>query len=295
MERWYSKFLRGDVWYLHLDTERGDRIRNSSDERKSRPYLIVSCEENNLNAPTFNVIPITTRNRDHLPMHVFFVYQDGTSNGRNQMVLCEQITTVSVQAFENPKSHFMYSFKAEFMSKVDDALARQLGLKPRVVDMTVLEKLVNDIAVQKEKEIAAQKEKEVSMRVQKLAELLAKKFNINLTTGEMLNGTEYRPEELQLADKSTVGEMRDTAEERRKAPIPEEKPKSEKATPAPAASTPQSSEPRKKRTRWTEEGKRAFLEDYGKMSISKMADKYGIKKASVSWNVCLFKKELAEE
>lgn len=71
MERWYSKFKRGDVWYLHMDTESGDGIEKSSVQKKSRPYVIVSCEENNNNAPTFNVLPICTRNNDHLPMHVF--------------------------------------------------------------------------------------------------------------------------------------------------------------------------------------------------------------------------------
>lgn len=30
MEKWYSRFRRGDVWYLHLGTETGDGNTNSS-------------------------------------------------------------------------------------------------------------------------------------------------------------------------------------------------------------------------------------------------------------------------
>ena len=163
MDRWYSRYRRGDVWFLHLDDETGDGSRTSSVQKKSRPYLIVSCEENNLNAPTFNVVPITTRDSDHLPMHVYFRYMDGPEGGRNQLILCEQITTVSVEIFLSSKSRFMYSLSIELMNKVDEALTRQLGLKPRVADMHILERIVNELAETEAKRIEAQKEKEVNL------------------------------------------------------------------------------------------------------------------------------------
>lgn len=94
MNKVYSEFRRGDVWYVKLKDEFGDNQNNSSVQRKSRPYLIVSCEENNNCAPTINAVPITTRPSDHLPMHIYYDY-----NGRHQLVLCEQITTLSVIDF----------------------------------------------------------------------------------------------------------------------------------------------------------------------------------------------------
>lgn len=293
MDRWYSRYRRGDVWFLHFDDETGDGIKTSSVQKKSRPYLIVSCEENNLNAPTFNVVPIATRDSDHLPMHVYFRYMDGPEGGRNQIILCEQITTVSVEVFQSSKSWFMYSFNIELMNKVDEALTRQLGLKPRIADMHVLERIVNELAETEAKRIAAMKEKEVQMRVENLAAILIKKFNLNLDTTALLNGTEYRDAEVQYADKSVVKTMRETAVER--------------CNPAQAASTAtskntvvlkqteESNDKTRKRHRWSTEEKRQFLADYEKLSLSQMSEKYGIKKSSVACNVCIFRKEVGTD
>lgn len=289
MDKWYSRYRRGDVWFLHFDDETGDGSRTSSVQKKSRPYLIVSCEENNLNAPIFNVIPITTRDSDHLPMHVYFRYMDGPEGGRNQIILCEQITTVSIEVFRSSKSRFLYSFNIEMMNKVDEALTRQLGLKPRIADMHVLERIVNELAETEAKRIAAMKEKEVSMRVEALAAMLIKKFNLKLDTTALLNGTEYRDSEMQYADKSDVKTMRETAAERRKP---------ETVTPKKTnvqAGTGESEDKPRKRHKWSIEEKKQFLEDYRKLPISKMSEKYGIKKSSVTYNVCVFRKEVGTD
>lgn len=303
MEKWYSRFRRGDVWYLHLSTETGDGNTNSSVQKKSRPYVIVSCEENNLNSMTFNVIPITTRDSDHLPMHVYFRYEDGSANARNQLVLCEQITTVSILAFNDPKSHFMYSFNEEFMLKIDEALTRQLGLKPRVADMTVLERIVKELAEAQVAEIKKQKEKEAGMRVEELATFLAKKFNIELTAADLQNGTEYRDAEMQYADKATVQTMRETAAERRKQPKSELQAVCDEAsitkTQLPTedcgkANPTHLEQSRSKRCKWTLEEKKQFLADYSALPVGKMAEKYGLKKSSVAYNACVFRKEVAK-
>lgn len=289
MDRWYSRYRRGDVWFLHFDDETGDGSRTSSVQKKSRPYLIVSCEENNLNASIFNVIPITTRDSDHLPMHVYFRYMDGPEGGRNQIILCEQITTVSIEVFRSSKSRFLYSFNIEMMNKVDEALTRQLGLKPRIADMHVLERIVNELAETEAKRIATMKEKEVSMRVEALAAMLIKKFNLNLDTTALLNGTEYRDSEMQYANKSDVKTMRETAAERRKP---------ETVTPKKTdvqAGTGESEDKPRKRHKWSIEEKKQFLEDYRKLPISKMSEKYGIKKSSVTYNVCVFRKEVGTD
>ena len=251
--------------------------------------MIVSCEENNLNSPTFNVLPITTRNSDTLPQHLYFRYEDGKPEARNQIVLCEQIMTVSVLTFEHPKSHFMYSFSLEFMNKIDDALTRQLGLKPRVADMKVLERIVHELAENERKKIDAWKQKDTEVRVERLADMLSKKFDINLTTADMQNGTEYRDEELRQVDKAKVKEMRETAAERRK-PEPVVPKKTFTLT-----QVEESGDKPKKRHRWSIEEKKQFLADYKNLSISQMSEKYGIKKSSVSYNVCVFKKEVGTD
>lgn len=319
MDRWYSRYRRGDVWFLHFDNETGDGSKTSSVQKKSRPYLIVSCEENNLNAPTFNVVPLTTRDSDHLPMHVYFRYMDGPEGGRNQLILCEQITTVSVEVFLTAKSKFMYSLSIELMNKVDEALTRQLGLKPRVADMHILERIVNELAETEAKRIEAQKEKEVNMRVEALAAMLIKKFNLNLDTTALLNGTEYRDAEMQYADKADVQTMRETAAERRKPskselqevcdevgitktqffaeaygkaePVHLEQAREVAKRKLEEKTKPVEEKP-KKRHKWSLEEKKQFLADYATMTVAQMSKKYGIKKSSVTYNVCVFRKEV---
>lgn len=279
MEKWYSRFRRGDVWYLHFDIENGDGIKNSSVQKKSRPYVIVSCEENNNNATTFNCLPITTRNSDNLPMHIYFRYEDGAENARNQLVLCEQVTTISILTFNHPKSYFMYSFNLDFMNKIDDVLTRQLGLKPRVADMRVLERLIQEIADNERKKLDAWKKKDTEIRVENLADMLSKKFDINLTTADTVNGTEYRDEELQGVDKETVKEMRKTASTRKGT-----KPKAKKNS---------KTETRSNRTnRYSDEDKAQFLEDYKHLTMADMCEKYKLKESSIKFNASIFKKAL---
>lgn len=290
MEKWYSRFKRGDVWFLHFPNEKGDGLDDSSVQKKSRPYLIVSCEENNLNAPTFNVLPIGTRDNDHLPMHVYYRYQESASVGRNQTIFCEQITTVSVLIFNDDKSRYMYSLSVELMNKVDEALTRQLGLKPRVADMQVLERLVHEAAETERARIEAEKQKDATMRMEKLAEYLAKTFNLNITTDMLQNGTEYRDAELQMVDKQTVKEMRETAKERKSIETITE---SDKLGMQMTQDTKAENKPKSRRSKWTIEAKQQFLTDYKKLTITQMSEKYGIKKSSVAYNACVFKKDVA--
>ena len=301
MEKWYSKFRRGDVWFLHFNSEDGDGRDASAVEKKSRPYLIVSCEENNMNAPIFNVIPITTRNNDHLPMHVFFVYQDGTPNGRNQLVLCEQITTVSELVFNHPQSRFMYSFDLAFMNKIDEALTRQLGLKPRVADMKIIERLIDELAAKKEAELARQKEAEVQQRVENIVEMLSQRFGLDLSSDVLQNNMEYRPKELQMADKEDIKKMRDTAAQRKSRrevePIMRAKAEETSIFPdtvtAAKIDTPQQPKHRKG-TIWTNAQKREFVADYASSSISVVSAKWGLTKKSIQQMAWKFKKELGE-
>ena len=328
MEKWYSKYRRGDVWFLKLNNEDGDNNPNSSVQKKSRPFLIVSCEENNLNAPTLNVIPICTRDNDHLPMHVFYVYQDGTANGKNQTILCEQIMTVSTLDFDRKGSFFMYSLKLELMNQVDETLTRQLGLKPRVADMKVIERLIDELASKKEEEIKAAKEKEVNERVEKIVADIAKRFGIDINASATQNGTEYRDSELAYADKALVLKMHEAAKERKNVHLSErnnsmgvdiitsaayryaetentiaEKNKTKIDTKIADVldkpkSTKKSSKKKKKtnstRNIWTIEKKKQFVEEYKTLSLSEMVDKYHLKPASVQQTAYAFKKDLAK-
>lgn len=290
MNKVYSKFRRSDVWYVKLKNEFGDNQDNSSVQKKSRPYLIVSCEENNNCSPTINAVPITTRPCDHLPMHVYYDY-----DGRHQLVLCEQVTTLSVLDFNRDGSHYMYSFNLEFMNQVDDALAAQLGLRPRVADMKVLENLIDKISADKEAEMKRKYEDAIQSRVEAIAAKLAKQFNIELNAQDMLTGATYRPSELTYASKEDKEQMAETVKERTTPPVDKsdvKKDATSQSSVKSAESAPVKKSKKESRTQWTAESMRAYLEDYSHMSVSAMSSKYGIAKKSVAQYVYLFRKKL---
>lgn len=282
MNKVYSKFKRGDVWYVKLSTELGDGNSKSSVQKKSRPYVIVSCEENNNCAPIINAVPITTQPYDHLPIHVYFKYCD-----RHQLVLCEQVTTLSVLDFNRDGSHFMYSFNIEFMNKVDEALTAQLGLRPRVADMKVLENLIDKISEDKEAELKRKYETKLEARVSAIAAKLAKQFGITLTSEDMIDGVNYRPEQLEFVDKATKDMM--------SANISDRTTPKNNDTPSKSEDT-EESKPLKKPTRtknkWNEESMTRFLDDYNHLSISAMSSKYSMAKKSVVSYASQFRKKL---
>jgi hypothetical protein len=173
------------------------------------------------------------------------------------------------------------------MNKIDDALTRQLGLKPRVADMKVLERIVQELAENERKKIDAWKQKDTEVRVERLADMLSKKFDINLTTADMVNGTEYRDEELQQVDKESVKEMRKTASTR-KGIKPEEKKKPKTKTKTKTKTKANTN----KKNRYSAEDKAQFLNDYQNLTMPDMCEKYKLKESSVKFNVSVFKKAL---
>lgn len=286
----YSKFRRGDVWYIKLKQETGDNQDKSSVQKKSRPYLIVSCEQNNNCAPTLNVVPITTRPHDHLPMHVYYNYE-----GRHQLILCEQITTLSVLDFNNTGSDYMYSFNIEFMNQVDDALAAQLGLKPRVADMSVLENLIDKISADKEAELKRKYENAIQSRVEVIAAKLAQQFNIKLDSQDILTGSTYRPEELMYASKEVKEQLAETAAERTTPHVPDtdvDEMLTQDTVTETAESSTISDKPKRRNQKWTTTAMKAFVDDYTTLSINEIAEKYNVAKKSVANYACTFKKRL---
>lgn len=113
------RFKRGQVWWIYSEGEEFDDAK----QKKPRPWLIVSNDENNLFAPIITCVPITTRSEARLPVHVFFRNGD-----RNQVALCEQITTKDIKEFNHPRSYYMYTLSDPLITDINKALSIQLGI-----------------------------------------------------------------------------------------------------------------------------------------------------------------------
>jgi len=110
---------RGDVVVVELDPTRG------SEQRGTRPSLVVQNDVGNEYAPTTIVVPFTTSFGDErYPFEV--LVRGGESPLREDSVaLCSQLRTVSI---EHRVLETIGSIPPERMDDVDRALAYSLGL-----------------------------------------------------------------------------------------------------------------------------------------------------------------------
>ena len=101
---------------------------NGSLEFKTRPYLVISTDKGNFSSTTCNIIPITTRDSVVIPSQVKFVY-----NGRNQVILTEQITTCNFKDL----GEYCYTVSEEILNKVQKGMYIQFGLNLRTPEVTM--------------------------------------------------------------------------------------------------------------------------------------------------------------
>ena len=78
---------RGEVYQANLGN------RSGSIQSGTRPVVIVSNNLNNKFSPTLNVLPITSRTKNNIPVHV----EVGITEGLPQLstVLTEQVLTIN--------------------------------------------------------------------------------------------------------------------------------------------------------------------------------------------------------
>ena len=80
-----NNFARGSVYFYNFGNEPIGNL-----EFKTRPCVIVSNNDNNINSNTVLVAPITTRSKENCKhWQVYF-----KNKNRDQVILCEQIRVV---------------------------------------------------------------------------------------------------------------------------------------------------------------------------------------------------------
>jgi len=111
---------RGDVVIVDLNPTEG------SEQRGTRPCLVVQNDVGNENAPTTIVVPFTTSRRDRLYPFEVLISAEECSLREDSVALCSQIRTVSV---EHRITDNIGSIPDQRMTEVDDALEYSLGLR----------------------------------------------------------------------------------------------------------------------------------------------------------------------
>lgn len=80
----------GEIWMCRMPSKDG------SVQSGYRPVFIISNDINNAYSPIVNVVPLTSRAKKHLPVHVELENYKSYGLPVRSTMLIEQITTVSV-------------------------------------------------------------------------------------------------------------------------------------------------------------------------------------------------------
>ena len=111
---------RGDIVIVELDPTEG------SEQRGTRPCLVVQNDIGNENAPTSIVVPFTTSQGDELYPFEVLISAAESPLREDSVALCSQIRTVSIEHRIQTNSG---SVPASRMVEIDEALKYSLGLK----------------------------------------------------------------------------------------------------------------------------------------------------------------------
>lgn len=115
-----SHIRRGDIVIVTLDPTRG------SEQRGTRPCLVVQNDVGNENAPTTIVVPFTTAFDDELYPFEVLVSAEECALREDSVAICSQLRTVSI---EHRITDVIGSIPDERLSEVDTALEYSLGLR----------------------------------------------------------------------------------------------------------------------------------------------------------------------
>lgn len=145
-----TKFKRGQIWW---QKDMGRELREGviSD---NRPVVIVSDDVNNIYSGTVIVVPITSKDKKDIPLHLMFNNYNGTSS----TMLFEQIRAVPKVELGN----YYGTLEGELLDAIDEKLKIALGLVeyPKTeIENTMIEHINEQTKIEKEPSIVNTEEK----------------------------------------------------------------------------------------------------------------------------------------
>lgn len=113
------RIRRGDIVIVDLDPTQG------SEQRGTRPCLVVQNDVGNENAPTTIVVPFTTSFDNRLYPFEVLVSAEDCALREDSVAICSQLRTVSI---DHRITENLGSIPVERMDAIDTALEYSLGL-----------------------------------------------------------------------------------------------------------------------------------------------------------------------
>lgn len=287
MARQYYKVRRGMVFWCNNSATDS---KKTSVQQGRIPYVVVSCDEGNLSAPTCNIAPCTTEDKANIPVHV-----DCWFNGQKNTILLEQIITVD----QNSVGDFICMLTDETLERIERALTIQYSIRPQVkyadfkLDNVIskLESIVEEIIKNKSQQYkSAIPDSELEESALKLGQMLEDLMGTPNKTEPVVH-IEESYLELQTVPTSTALHNDDTVKttvvNSGNTVINDNSPTSSTYTPVVDVEKTKAMKekhvkpvkPSNKvnggRIKWTDEKRRQFLEDCDNMSPEEVRVKYG--------------------
>ena len=140
---------RGEIFYI----ARGG-APNGSEQFADRPAVVVSNDKNKMHSGVIEVVYLTTAPKTDLPTHVTI-----RSTGRTSTVLCEQVTSVSVDRVNN----YIGQVSEQEMKNIDIALMISLAIG----EDTKLSKAYREERMRQQEEIERLKAENETLKAEK--------------------------------------------------------------------------------------------------------------------------------
>lgn len=256
------KYPRGSVWLC-----RDDEFINNGPfsfksgthvQRKTRPVLIISNDLGNSRSPVLNVIPLTSQDK-RSSVTVPICDEDGTLG----CILCNQIKTID----KSQLIKYEFMLDSETIAEVERTLQFTLGIELQSIDNSLenIKSTIDNIVTMKFNQIFTRKEFDniveyIARNLENTYSQLMKKYveNIKVAEKRIINESKLLHTKTNN-DKNVSGVELDDVNNNKHI----ETNKKEKRSKM------------KPRGYWTTEVKLQFIDDFNKLTIDKIMDKYG--------------------
>lgn len=140
----------------YFTSQEGGGATNGSEQYADRPAVVVSNDENNRYSGVIEVVYLTTAPKTDLPTHVII-----NSTGRKSTVLCEQVTSVSVDRVNN----YIGQVSEQEMKNIEIALMISLAIG----ENTKTSKTYREERIRQQEEIERLKTENETLKAEKAA------------------------------------------------------------------------------------------------------------------------------
>lgn len=270
------KFERGQVWMVRF---KYPQEQVGHEQKKDRPWLVLSVGKFNKSSGMVTMVPITTRNTIVCPSQVLF----SNDKGLNNVILCENIRT-----FDHSSGAYIFDFLGnvsdEVLEKVDVAISIHLGLHYSPITLKKLydsmEAIIKSVGYMQQKADTPKFTDDDVLQFAEKLQMLAGNSASDDINANKVEDSETSHTEMKITPVKETIEISTTEYTRPSTPNPD---------------TTNNVEVKTKRMKWTPEICKEFIHDAETLPMKKVMEKWTISKKTRYYYMKNYAARLLEE